>query len=495
MTAAAPDPPGPASEPPPQTAADPGRPRLAALPETLLGPIVEAALDHLRAGKPIDVPVALKPLLAFDRRARQASALRRQVARALDAAPAVGSAVAAALAGTPAAVAALRTHDAADPTAGVFAAAARGDLDMHLAAVWAANPTGADIAIGACVAIERLDRVVVELERDRADWERRAAAADEAARRAELATVEERARADRFGAELRDERSGRRRRDESTEAQEAAAHRRAESAEAVADEERARATAATARATAEAERNRKLVEELGAARAELTAALEQTRGAVAADRVHEAARRAADLARDLSGMVDGTRSSSAPGRGSQVSGSASAGSAGAGAAAKRREGEPGRVRRPRPAPRGGLLADTPKGLASMLALPGLVLVVDGYNAAFSGWPDASAADQREHLARALHHVHGRFGCEVICVFDGDGTEGVKPLRRDGLRVLFSAADEEADTVVVRIVAQLPPERSAVVVSSDRWVAEHAEAAGATAVGSPTLVALSRTRSH
>jgi predicted RNA-binding protein with PIN domain len=126
----------------------------------------------------------------------------------------------------------------------------------------------------------------------------------------------------------------------------------------------------------------------------------------------------------------------------------------------------------------------------MLTVPGLLLVVDGYNAAFVGWPEASPADKRERLGRGLVELHRRFGCEVLCVFDGDGSDA-RPLKREGVRVVFSAADEEADAVVVRAVRELDPQRPAIVVSSDQWVVEHAQAAGALAVPSPTLVATLR----
>jgi predicted RNA-binding protein with PIN domain len=78
------------------------------------------------------------------------------------------------------------------------------------------------------------------------------------------------------------------------------------------------------------------------------------------------------------------------------------------------------------------------------------------------------------------------------VFDGDGSDA-KPLRREGVRVVFSLAGEEADAVVVRAVQELPIERAAIVVSSDRWVRDHAEVAGATVVPSDTLIAVLRSR--
>ncbi len=452
------------------------RPPLALLPDGLLGPIVDAALDRLRTVPEAEVPVGLRSVLGFDRRARQASTLRRQVARALDADPALAAATAEFIATLEPIAAAAATHRADAPLAAVLAAAGRGDLEQLVAALWATAPSGAELALGAALAIEQLDRVAAELERDRDDWQRRARTAEEAARRADTALAGERARSAGLGEELRTERGGRRQREESAIAQEGAAGRRAEAAEAAAAEERSRAEAADRRARAEADRSRKLGEELGAARAELRDLATRGRDAVDASVVREIAlgsaelaRRASHLARELDTLAGGAlRAPSAP--------------------------EMADRRRTRPLVPGGLVADTVEGLAGTLASGEVLLVVDGYNVAFVGWPEASAADKREHVVRALIDLQHRHRCEIVCVFDGAANEPVlPPLRREGLHVVFSAAEEEADEVVVRTVERTPPSRGVLVVSSDRWVREHCEAAGALVVSSTTLVDLARTR--
>ena len=60
-------------------------------------------------------------------------------------------------------------------------------------------------------------------------------------------------------------------------------------------------------------------------------------------------------------------------------------------------------------------------------------------------------------------------------------------RRPGVRVRFSAAGEEADAVVVREVAALPPNVPVLVVSSDHEVREHSEAEGATVISSDAFL--------
>ena len=138
----------------------------------------------------------------------------------------------------------------------------------------------------------------------------------------------------------------------------------------------------------------------------------------------------------------------------------------------------------------GLVSDSVDGAVAMLgASADIVLVIDGYNVSQRAWPEASLADQRERLARSLHQVHLRFGCDIVCCFDGDGTEGVKPLRRAGLRVVFSAVDQEADELVVETVGSLPKRIPVIVASSDGWVRMHAAEEGASVIGAPTLLAV------
>jgi predicted RNA-binding protein with PIN domain len=120
-----------------------------------------------------------------------------------------------------------------------------------------------------------------------------------------------------------------------------------------------------------------------------------------------------------------------------------------------------------------------------------MLVVDGYNVSMRGWPGARPTDQREGVLGALERLHLRLRCDVTIVFDGSDVKGLPPRRRAGVRVIFSAADEDADPVVIREVEALAVSRPALVASSDRWVHDHAEAVGATVVSADTLLALLR----
>ncbi len=122
----------------------------------------------------------------------------------------------------------------------------------------------------------------------------------------------------------------------------------------------------------------------------------------------------------------------------------------------------------------------------MLQYPNTALVIDGYNLSMAAWGDARPAVQRWRLVAGLTALHARYRCDITVVFDGADVEGVQAPRRAGVRVLFSPADEEADSVVVKQAAARPLEVPVVVVSSDGWVRTHAAEEGARIVSSESL---------
>jgi predicted RNA-binding protein with PIN domain len=127
--------------------------------------------------------------------------------------------------------------------------------------------------------------------------------------------------------------------------------------------------------------------------------------------------------------------------------------------------------------------DSPEAATAIMRTPGVLVVIDGYNVSMLAWPDATPAEQRERLCDALAEFHLRFRCPVVLVFDGADVEGVRPPRRPGLSVVFSAEGQEADEVVVDQVAARPATVPVIVVSSDAWVRSQSEAEGAEVISS------------
>ena len=139
----------------------------------------------------------------------------------------------------------------------------------------------------------------------------------------------------------------------------------------------------------------------------------------------------------------------------------------------------------------GMVPDDPAAIEAMVRTRGLAVIVDGYNVSMLAWPGTTAAEQRERLCDALSEFQLRFRCEVTVVFDGAEVSGVRPLRRRNVRVVFSAAGQEADEVVVGEVMFRPDDVPVIAVSSDREVRAGAEAEGATVLGADVFLQLMR----
>src|SRR5581483_5049773 len=121
----------------------------------------------------------------------------------------------------------------------------------------------------------------------------------------------------------------------------------------------------------------------------------------------------------------------------------------------------------------------------------VVLAVAGYNVGMRGVGAVSPPLQRDRLVASVQALHLRLRCHVVAVFDGSDVDA-PPLRpRPGVRVVFSAADEEADPVVLREVDALPESTPTLVASSDRWVADHVADLGTTVVSADTLLGVLR----
>lgn len=140
----------------------------------------------------------------------------------------------------------------------------------------------------------------------------------------------------------------------------------------------------------------------------------------------------------------------------------------------------------------GVHEGSAEGVEQLLATPGVVAIVDGYNVSMEAWPLLDRSAQRSSLIAMLGVLQARTGAAVHAVFDGDD-DGRRPAVGAPLpvRVHFSHAEVEADDLVLDMVARLPTDRPVVVVSSDRRVQDGARRLGANVVRSCELLALAR----
>ena len=130
----------------------------------------------------------------------------------------------------------------------------------------------------------------------------------------------------------------------------------------------------------------------------------------------------------------------------------------------------------------------PSRLAAWAAMPGVHVIVDGYNVTKTGYPELSLSEQRDRLVRTLAAFAARTSAEMTVVFDGAAVAAARPAGR-GIRVLFSPPGVIADEVIRDLVRAEPVGRALIVVSSDREVVDRAAADGARTAASAALLAV------
>jgi len=483
----------PVSRPLSSASSDEVEPPAAVLPEGLLAPLLELAAEVLRTLPPADVPLAARRLATFDRRGLATPAARAQLRRLLDTDEAVGAAVSDAYARSPEAAEVLEDWEPGEAVAGVVAAAAGGRLPALASALWTVRPPGWEFALGLAVATFEAGRVEEGVAERLRGLDERIANLEEARRRAEVALAGAEAQAGTLETQLKEARRARRTGEERVAADLAAARARVEELEAALAEAVRRRGEAEAQAKAEA--RRAAAEQRARTEAEQAAEADAPPPEPAPPPsppgpdpavVAEAAETTARLAEAIEGAAR------LAGRVADLLSPEGAESpAGAAPAPESPRPRPARPKRARVQVPPGMMADTPEAAETMVRTPELAVVVDGYNVSMLAWPDMPVAEQRERLFGALAEFQLRTRVGVILVFDGADVLGVRPPRRPGLRVVFSAAGQEADVVVVEEVAARPLDVPVLVVSSDTWVRNRAEALGAQVLPSAVFLALLR----
>ena len=239
------------------------------------------------------------------------------------------------------------------------------------------------------------------------------------------------------------------------------------------------AEAVAARQRIEAERDAEIEAMAARLERERQKALAERARAERAKAEAEAARQAAREARDadevrlsmlldtLSGAVDGLRRELSIGTGS------------------RRPADT--VRGANPGRHGGRVSE-PAGLDSLLALPNVHLIVDGYNVTKTGYPELSLVEQRQRLVRELGALASRTGAEITAVFDGADVTSIPAAGARNVRVLFSDPGVLADDVIRSLVLAEPQGRPLVVATSDQAVVNSVCAAGSYAIPAAVLLA-------
>lgn len=153
-------------------------------------------------------------------------------------------------------------------------------------------------------------------------------------------------------------------------------------------------------------------------------------------------------------------------------------------------GRQGARRAPQAIP-GSAYGDDLATLQHLLRVPGIHVVVDGYNVAKLGWPSLSLVQQRDRCIEATEGMASRFGTRIHVVFDGATIPGASTTARRLVRVSYSPAGVSADDVIRHEVAALDPSIPVAVVTNDRAIVRDVKAMGANTVPSDAAVALAR----
>lgn len=133
----------------------------------------------------------------------------------------------------------------------------------------------------------------------------------------------------------------------------------------------------------------------------------------------------------------------------------------------------------------GITGTQPAAATALLAVPGIAVVVDGYNVTkdLRGAPTAALPQQRAWLERLLAGVASSRDLRMTAVFDGEGERTSAAAASRVVRCVFTASQETADERIVAIVSALPDGAPAMVVTSDREVATACETLGANVISS------------
>jgi predicted RNA-binding protein with PIN domain len=139
----------------------------------------------------------------------------------------------------------------------------------------------------------------------------------------------------------------------------------------------------------------------------------------------------------------------------------------------------------------GLSEGSVEAAKHLLVDSGAPVLVDGYNVAMLGWPEAPLPEQRTRLLDTLDDLACRAGTSIQVVFDGAEVGPAPPAKNRQVRVQFSPPGVIADDELRRLVAGMPPTGPVVVATNDRALATDLRRMGANVVSSEQLLAVAR----
>lgn len=144
-------------------------------------------------------------------------------------------------------------------------------------------------------------------------------------------------------------------------------------------------------------------------------------------------------------------------------------------------------RTPLPVPP-GMFDDSPEMTDYLLAIPGMVVLVDGYNVTKQAHDDWELEEQRNWLEQGLRALAARTNASFDVVFDGTSVVASGGRQGSGqVRIRFSPDGVEADDVIIEAVSHVDRSHAVTVVSSDRRVRSGARDRGANLLSSQQLL--------
>jgi predicted RNA-binding protein with PIN domain len=140
----------------------------------------------------------------------------------------------------------------------------------------------------------------------------------------------------------------------------------------------------------------------------------------------------------------------------------------------------------------GMFEDSTEAAEHLVRVPGVLLLVDGYNVSKQGWPDLDLPLQRERLVGGLVTLQARTGARIEVVFDGVDDASWRGRTAPGrLRVEFTPTGVEADDRILDRLAGTPAHHPVVVVSNDHRIRDGARGRGANVLRAEQLLAALR----